>query len=75
MGGASIFTDASIPTAEVIDLRIDLGEHGQVEALGKVLRSRSGMLGVRFLLLSPASRFVIAAFCSGRNPDTTRVLH
>ena len=75
MGGAAVFTDASIPTGQLLDLRVDLGEYGQVEALGKVLRSRSGMLGVRFLLLSPASRFVIAAYCSGRTPDSARVLH
>jgi hypothetical protein len=73
MGGAAVFTDANVPTAELLDLRIDLGEYGEVQAVGKVLRSRSGMLGIQFLVLSPASRFAIAAFTSGRYPQ--RVLH
>ena len=74
MGGAAVFTDANVPTSKLLDLRIDLGEYGEVQALGKVLRSRSGMLAIRFLLLSPSSRFTIAAFTSGR-PPAHRVLH
>jgi hypothetical protein len=74
LGGAAVFTDANVPAAKVLDLRIDLGEYGQVQALGKVLRSRGGMLGIRFLVLSPASRFAIAAFTSGRPPGN-RIVH
>lgn len=74
MGGAAVFTDAHVRAAELVDLRIDLGEYGQVQALGKVLRSRGGMLGIRFLVLSPSSRFAIAAFTSGR-PPAHRQLH
>ena len=74
MGGAAVFTDAHVPTAQVLDLRIELGEYGEVQALGKVVRSRGGMLGIRFLVLSPSSRFTIAAYASGR-PPTQRVLH
>ena len=74
MGGAMVFTDAIVPTSKLLDLRIDLGEYGEVQALGKVLRSRSGMLAIRFLVLSPSSRFAIAAFTSGK-PPAHRVLH
>ncbi len=73
MGGAAVFTDANVRAAELLDLRIDLGEYGEVQALGKVLRSRGGMLGIQFLVLSPSSRFAIAAFTTGR--PAHRVLH
>jgi hypothetical protein len=61
-------TDAVVAVGELLDVRLDLGACGHIEAVGRVLRSRAGQLGVEFVRLTPGSRFTIAAYTRGLAP-------